>query len=548
MTTTAALHDGRAAFRGRAWSQAYARLSEAEPSSEFEPHDHEQLAMAAYLTGRDEESEAAWIRAHQAYLRAGDVPHAVRCAFWLVMQLLSVRESARANGWFATAQHLLAGCGRECAEHGLLLVIEVRRHLRDGDVPAAEEASSRAGALAARFTDADLKAFALLTRGLATASQQQRDAARASFDEVMVAVTVENVSPIAVGIVYCAAIDACYEMADIGRAREWTQTLSRWCAGQPDLVAFRGRCAVHRAETLRFGGAWSKALAEAGQVCRSVPGDAGVTASWRALPIGAACYEMAEIHRMRGDLAEAEQFYRDASQHGRPPEPGLALLRLAQGKHTIAQASIRRALETPRPPYGRASVLAASVEISVAARDLEAARRSADELAGAAEALPTPFLDALSAQAAGTVRLAQGDAGQALSRLREAWMAWQSLDVPYEAARVRVLMGLACQALGDPEAASMECAAARRVFARLGAAPDVRRVDEILGWRASGSLTPREVQVIKAVASGRTNRAIARALGISERTVDRHVSNILTKLDLSSRAAATAYAYEHGLV
>jgi DNA-binding CsgD family transcriptional regulator len=414
-------------------------------------------------------------------------------------------------------------------------------------VSAADEASARAAALAGRFADADLKAFALLTQGLVRASRHQRDASLVSFDEAMVAVTVESVSPITVGIVYCAVLEACYEMADIGRAREWTHTLSEWCAGQPDLVAFRGHCAVHRAETMRFEGAWSDALAEAALVCRRVTSDARGTGS-RGVPIGAAYYEIAEIHRMRGEFAEAEQAYRDASQHGRPPEPGLALLRLAQGKHGIAEASIRTVLETPRPPFARASVLAASVEISLARKDLEAARRSADELAGIAAKLPTPFLQASAAQALGAVLLAQADERNALLRLREAWMAWQSLDLPYEAARVRVLMAVACRALGDVDAASMECAAARRVFDRLGAAPELARADQFLGRGASPCLTAREVEVIKLVASGRTNRTIARALGISERTVDRHVSNILAKLDLSSRAAATAYAYEHNLV
>jgi DNA-binding CsgD family transcriptional regulator len=282
-------------------------------------------------------------------------------------------------------------------------------------------------------------------------------------------------------------------------------------------------------------------------VCRRVTSDPR-GAAWRGVPIGSAYYEIAEIHRMRGALAAAEQAYRDASQHGRSPEPGLALLRLAQGKRGLAEASIRTALETPRPPYGRASVLAASVEIRIARKDLEAAHRSADELAEIATKLSTPFLQALAAQTRGAVMLAHGDARNALLRLREAWMAWQSLDVPYEAARVRVMMAVACRALGDLDVASLEYEAARRVFDRLGAAPDVARADELLGRGASPGLTAREVEVIKLVASGRTNRAIARALGISERTVDRHVSNILAKLDLSSRAAATAYAYEHNLV
>lgn len=548
MSTTAALHDGREAFRARNWAEAYVRLAEAGSSPEFQLEDLESLAISAYLAASDDKSEDAWIRAHQEYLQAGDVARAVRCAFWLVMQLLSLRESARASGWLATAQRLLTGCDRELAEEGLLLVIDVRTQLRDGKVAAAQDASDRAAALAARFADADLRAFALLAQGLTCASCQRWDAARAAFDEAMVAIAVDEVSPVTAGIMYCAVIDACYQMADLARAREWTETFARWCGGQPELVAFRGHCGVHRAQTMRFGGHWSNALAEAVQVCRVAAGDESVTPSWRGLPAGAACYEIAEVHRMRGEFAEADEAYREASRHGRSPDPGLPLLRLAQGRHANAAASIRRALEVPCPPASRALLLAAGVEIGIACGDLRAARRSADELAEISEALPTPFLHALSAQGLGAVLLAEGDARSALAQLRDAWMAWQDLEIPYDAARVRVLMGLACRDLGDCDAASMECAAARRVFERLGAAADVTRVDDLLGQHTDASLTPREVEVIKLVASGRTNRAIARVLGISERTVDRHLSNILTKLDLSSRTAAAAYAYEHGLV
>jgi DNA-binding NarL/FixJ family response regulator len=257
---------------------------------------------------------------------------------------------------------------------------------------------------------------------------------------------------------------------------------------------------------------------------------------------------MAEIYRKRGDDAKAEEAYRDASRYGRTPEPGLALLRLAQRRQQEAEASIRRALGEPRRRFARACVLAASVEIMIAGGDVPSARASADELAQLAADVPMPFLRALSGQALGAVLLAEGDARTALARLRGAWIEWQGLEMPYEAAQVRLLMASACRALDDNDAASMELDAARRVFLRLGAAPDAERVDEMLGSRAATGLTAREIEVIRLLARGETNRAIARTLDISERTVDRHVANIFTKLDVPSRAAATAYAYEHGLV
>lgn len=554
MRTAAALRQGRAAFRQAAWGEAYARLSAARDSNQFGPGDFERLAVAAYLTGHDEASADAWANAHRGWLQDQDIPRAVRCAFWLVMQLLSARELARAGGWLATAQRLLTQWNHECAEHGLLLVLEARGHVRDGNLPAAHDAACRAAHLGERCADPDLMVFGRLTQGLTLAGKGEYTAATALFDEVMVGVTVADVSPIAVGTAYCAVIEACYELADVGRAREWTAALAGWCRSQPDLVAFRGHCLVHRAQTLGLSGNWPGALTEVAQVCGRSPSPEGGSdaadggTSWRGYPIGAAFYEMAEIYRKRGEYARAEDAYREGSRYGRTPEPGLALLRLAQRRPQEADASIRRALGEPRRRFARAGVLAASVEIMTATGDVPSARGSADELVQVAATVPMPFLRALSAQAAGTVLLAEGDARAALARLRGAWGEWQGLEMPYEAAQVRVLMASACRALDDNDAASMELDAARRVFLRLGAAPDAARVDEMLGSRAATRLTSREMEVIRLLARGETNRAIARALAISERTVDRHVANIFTKLDLSSRTAATAYAYEHGLV
>lgn len=551
--STASLREGRSAFRQAAWGQAYVRLSAATHARQFGNDDHERLAVAAYLTGHDEASAEAWAAAHRGWLRAADVPRAVRCAFWLAMQLLSAREGARAGGWLATAQRLLTQWNHECAEHGLLLVLEARGHLRDGNLSAAHDAACRAAQLGDRCADAELTVFGRLTQGLILAGRGDYAAAAALFDEVMVGVTVADVSPIAVGTAYCAIIEACYEIADVGRAREWTAALSTWCRSQPDLVAFRGHCLVHRAQTLRLSGDWTGAVEEVALVCRPSGGaagsdDAGRLPSWRGYPVGAAFYEMAEICRKRGEYARADDAYREASRYGRTPEPGLALLRLAQRRQEEADASIRRALGESRRRFARASVLAASVEIMTTGGDVQSARRSADELARLAADVSMPFLRALSAQALGAVRLAEGDARAALAQLRGAWIEWQALEMPYESAQLRMLMALACRALGDHDAASMEFDAARRVFLRLGAAPDVARVDELLGAQTAPGLTAREMQVIRLLARGETNRSIARTLAISERTVDRHVANIFTKLDLSSRAAATAYAYEHGLV
>jgi DNA-binding CsgD family transcriptional regulator len=354
-------------------------------------------------------------------------------------------------------------------------------------------------------------------------------------------------------------IAACFEMLDLRRAREWTSALTRWCAAQPDLVAYRGVCLIHRAEILTMQGVWPDALDQAQRACDQLsqppPGQP---------EIGNARYHLGELHRLRGDFAKAEEIYRDASQAGRAPQPGLARLRLAQGRIDAAKAAICRLLDEGSPDArARSLMLAAAVEILLASNEVSAARRASDELSAIASQIDTPLLRATSAGATGAVLLAEEDPRAASAVLRVACTLWRDLDVPYEAARVRVLIAQACSALGDIDSAQLELDAAIHIFRKLGAAPDLARaealatVDTAPPASAAGGdltvttgvpLTGREVQVLRLVATGKTNRAIADALGISEKTVARHISNIFTKLDLSSRAAATAYAFQHDLV
>jgi len=549
-------------FAEQSWNEAYTRLSDGDREGQLGTGDLELLATAAYLVGDDRASAAAWTRAYHARVRSNEKRRAARCAFWLILELLSVGDWVRGSGWLSTAERLLDD-DPDCAERGLLLVLAGRTHAKNGDSAAANEAFARAARLSAACDDWELKAFALLGLGQAKAGDGESAAAMTLFDEVMVAVTTGELTPISSGVIYCAVIEACYDILDVERAREWTTALTRWCDAQPDLIPYRGHCLVHRAETMRLLGDWGGAMAQAEQVCAiaakgpanpaAAASDSAVAAPSyrsRAYPIGAAFYETAEVHRLRGEFDEAETAYRLAHVNGRSPEPGLALLRLSQGRIDAAAAAIRRLRDQRQKRPLRAAVLAAAVEIMIAARDLTTAREAADELAAIAGGVKMPYLRALSAQARGTVLLADGNPRDACEPLRTAWMEWQALEMPYEAARVRVLIGLSCRQLGDQDAAHLEFDAATRVFTRLSAQPDLDRVTELAGASrpASGTLTERELQVIRLIAAGETNRSIAHALEISERTVDRHVSNILTKLDLSSRAAATAYAYEHGLI
>ena len=494
------------------WGDAFANLSAAHLERQLEVEDLERLAVAAYMVGRDDACEEAWIAAHHAWLRRGEAERAARCAFWQALGLFFRGDLAPAMGWIARGGRLLEGSRRDCVEHAWLRMLTALPRLFEGD---ADVSSSfvEAGTIAERFADTDASMFARLGRGYSLILQGRAAEGMALLDEVMVSVTAGEVAPMLAGIAYCQVIDLCQAAFDLRRAREWTEALTRWCDSQPDMVPFRGNCLVHRCEIFQLHGAWTDALESARRACEWLAGPP----TWDAL--GSAHYQLAEIQRLRGELEAAEASYRRASLAGRDPEPGMSLLRVAQGRIDLALPAIRRALDEAHNPIARSRLLPAYVEILLGAEDVGSARSAADELAGIAAQLDAAYLNALAAEASGAVLLMEDDPRAALTTLRRAHHAWRDLHAPHQTARVRLLIAVACRDLGDGTSAELEFEAARTALEELGARPDLERLARLAGSPRPGGLSRREREVLTLVAEGKTNRTIAAELFISEKTV-----------------------------
>ncbi len=540
----AELERARECHRRYEWADACDAFRAVDSVAPLATDDLVRLAECTYILGRGDEIIGVLQRVYEAQVSAGDVGSGVRCAFYLWHASVAKGELARAGGWIARAWRL-AETQPECPEVGYLLIPEAERQLREGDLATAFATAERAVELGNRSGDRDLVAAAGHLQGRAKIKEGRIAAGLALFDEAMVDVSAGQTSAGITTWIYCSVIDACHELHEWRRVREWTVALNAWCDARPQYTgAFSGMCRIHRSELLQLGGAWADALREARLA------SVELTQGFGEAMAGAAFYQLGEIHRLRGESASATEAYRRASQYGWDTQPGLALLWLAQGRVDASVAAIRRGLAETADPLVRSRLLPASVEIMLAADDVPAAREGVTELAEIVELYDTAALHARSAHARGAVHVADARPEAALPALRLAWRLWRDLDAPYEAACARVLVGVACRALGDEDTAAMELDAARQVFAGLGAVPDLTRTDALIGKRGVGDaagLSPREVEVLRLIAAGRTNQAIAAELFISDRTVARHVSNILAKLGVGSRTAAAAYAFAHGI-
>ena len=542
-----ALKQGLASFRKRKWRAAFSHLIVADETGSLTGDELEAMAIAAHLSGNEAQALELLTRIHQAHLDAGNIRRAARFAFWLGFIALNEGQHAQSNGWLARASRLLED-QEACPEHGYLLIPAGIRAARSGELQAATAAFTRAGQIGKQFADKDLMTMALNGQGRALIRGGEHAKGNKLLDEGMVAVIAGEVSPIVAGGMYCSVLESCRETRDVRRAQEWTRALDQWCAEQPELVPYRGHCLLHRAELLQLRGSWREALQEAqsarDRLSRPTPKPA----------LGAALYRRGELHRLLGEFAEAEDAYLCAAKAGHSAQPGLALLRLAQGRLDDAAKSVRGHAETAaasaRASGAQAETLDACLEIALAENNLTAARGYANTLRKLAARFKVPILQAMAACGEGAIFLASGEPRKALPTLRRGCAIWTEIDAPYHAARARTLAARACLALDDCDASAIELAAAKNIFESLGAKPDLTRLAALSPNPPQNRcpLSPRELEVLRLVASGSSNRGIAQKLSISEKTVARHLSNIFVKLDLNSRSAATAYAFQHRLV
>ncbi len=531
----------RSEFENGAWAAALDVWRGVEATNLTAP-DCEQAGVAAFLVGRRDDAVDAWQRAHSLHRSRGDVEGAVRASFYLSMVLLLTGEPAMGAGWAGRARRAVADLPEDAVPRGYVAFLDMIAALGSGDWPAAVQAAETVARIGERHDEVDLTALGLCSRGQLMLSAGQVQRGVELLDEAILCLTTSAVSPIIFGHVYCTAIEGCQEIADLGRVAEWTVALTAWAASRPDLLVYTGQCSLHRGQLMRDRGAWGEALEEFSRaidryVAVRMPG-----------AVGLVCTERGDLLRLLGEFDAAASAYQQAGEAGSDPQPGLAMLWLATGSGAAALAAVRRLLGEKADPVHRAQRLPAAIEVLIVCGEVTEAARVAGELDGLAQTIGTPALQARAAYSSGLVELTRGDAGGALPYLRKARQLWASLDLPFEVARVRALIGRSLRAMGDQQSGQIELAAAAEGFRRLRAAPALAEVAALLEPDdLPAGLTPREAEVLRLVAAGRSNAQVASELVLSEKTVARHLSNIFGKLGVGSRTAAAAFAFEHGL-
>ncbi len=536
------IREGHTALRRRDWPRARAALQEADRIEPLGADDVFALADCAWWLGEIDDALASYERAWRQFLDDGRPARAAMAALMLGAHAMERGDDVIGPAWMNRARRLLAE-QPESAEHGYPLYFDLFGAMGDGKLDVALAIARRMQDLGRRFDDANLVALGIMGEGRTEIKRGNTSRGMALLDEAMLAAVSDELHPVWTGGIYCHLMDVCHELVDLQRAGVWTQATDAWCDTVAEAVLYRGICRVHRAQVFQRQGAWGHAERLAAQVSVDL---AGVHVG----TVAEAHYELGELQRLRGEFSAAAHSYGRAHELGRDPQPGMALLRVAQGRAELAVASLRSALrERGDDRLGRVRLVAALVEAAIATRELDAARAASDELEETAASFASAGLAALAAQARGTVLLAEGRAAVALEPLRTACRLWRDLDAPYDVARTRMALAEAYRELDDEDAAGLEQDAARAAFERLGATADARRAAHLKdGPTHPDGLSSREVEILRLVATGRTNQQVASELHISDKTVARHLANIYLKLDLSTRSAATAYAFQKGLM
>jgi ATP/maltotriose-dependent transcriptional regulator MalT len=536
-------HHQRGPFQEESWSDIYKSLKNQEGA--LNDKDLRKFALAAYLIGKDRKSIDILNHLHHQYLEKKEIKHAIRSAFWIGFLLMFKGERARGSGWFSRAHRLIDEHEYEGSENELLLIPTGLGELGAGNAEKAYNIFKKAHEAGTGYNDPDLSILSLLGLGQALIQKGEISPGTSLLDESMVMIEIADISPLVIGIVYCAVIETCQLIFDIGRAQEWTKVLSQWCESQPDLVPFRGQCLIRRSQIRHLHGEWPEALDEMHRACQLLSKPPGEPAA------GEANYQLAEIFRLKGDLKHAELLFREAHKWGRNPQPGMALLRLMQNEKEKALQNIQTSLNETKNPLHRIKLLPAYIEILLAHEKLEDTRRVVNELTIAAEKYDAIYLSATVAYCQGCLLLKEGDTTKAINSFQQSLNLYKKINAPYEIAYARFQLGIAYRDKGDHDSSELEFATAQWIFQELKATPDLKKVEAYIDKKKESKrhgLTLRELQVLQLVGEGSTNKICSNKLFISERTVERHLSNIFNKLEVNSRTEAIAFAFKHRML
>jgi class 3 adenylate cyclase len=459
------LRDARAASERHAWQAAFDGFVSVDLDRPLGGADLESLAEAAFFTANIDTRERALERAVKAYSAEGNRTSAAGVTLRISVDLLLQGRTSIASAWIQRAGRLLEG-ESEGYVHGYLALARSLAASNGGRFDEALRLAEQAVQIGTSSTDLDLQAISLVSLGMLKLGSGATADGLAMIEEATASAVNDELTPYLTGMTYCAMISACRDLNDVRRASEWTEATEQWCS-RNSVPGFPGVCRVHRAEIVALNGDWPRAASELKQATEEL-------ARYRSLPpMADGLYAIGEIRLRMGDLDAAEEGLREANAHGHTPQPALALIRLARGDARAAAKSIDAAVADTGDVWQRARLLPAQVEIDLAAGHLATARDAATELASILQTHDTPAARAKAADAAGRIRLADGEPADAIRELRLAIANWREVGAPYEIARDRLVMAAAFQAMGDDDAANLELATARAEFERLGARLDL---------------------------------------------------------------------------